>query len=231
MANFSKHQDGTHFIHGHKITDLAERLSFTQGIFYTWTGRMPDEKQEAMLNACLVALIDHGEDALSAKAARIAASGGADTHAAVAAGMLAAGKHHGASVLQLATELYREAVEHGRTAKDIVADALANGQRLPGYGHRVYETDPRTTLLLAKAEKFGFMDAHVRLAVEIEQELERQKGKKLCLNVDGAIASLLPGLGIPSNLAPGLFLVSRAVGLTMHVAEEGNEKPASQRKA
>lgn len=230
MAIFSKHQDGTHFIHGHKMTDLAERLSFTQAIFYTWTGRMPDEKQEAMLNACLVALIDHGEEALSAKAARIAASGGAETHAAVAAGMLAAGTHHGATVLRLATELFREAVENKRTAKNMVAEALVKGARLPGYGHRVYETDPRTTLLLAKAEKLGFADEHVRLALEIEQELERQKGKKLCLNVDGAIAALLPALGIASDLAPGLFLVARAVGLTAHVAEERGEKPASQRK-
>ena len=73
---FSSVLNGEHNVHGHKLIDMLERLTFTQAIFYTWTGRMPDEKQEAMFNSCLVACIDHGEEALSAKASRVAASGG-----------------------------------------------------------------------------------------------------------------------------------------------------------
>lgn len=216
-------------IHEHKLTDLVERLNFTQAIYYTWTGKFPTAEAESLLNACLIALIDHGPEALSAKASRVSASGGADMHAAVAAGLLAAGKHHGASVLQIATTWLRAAVKSKLPAKQIVSESLKEGKRLAGYGHRVYTTDPRAQLLLSKAEKLGFVDAHVKLALEIEKELEVQKGKKLCLNVDGVIAALLPGLGIPADVAPGVFLVSRAVGLVMHVAEEQKEKPASQR--
>lgn len=228
---FSTHTpDKEHLIYEHNLVDLVNRLNFTQAIYYTWTSRFPAQEAEAMLNAILIALVDHGSEALSAKAARVAASGGAEMHSAVAAGLLAAGKHHGAQVLFDATRLYRRAVKEGSKASEIVAQALKSGQRLPGYGHRVYETDPRALALIRKAEKHGFADAHVRLALEIEKELEKQKGKKLCLNVDGAIAAILPALGLPETVAPGIFLVARSVGLVMHVAEEQQEKPASQRK-
>lgn len=231
MASFSSQtSDHEQMIYDHKLLDLVERLNFTQAIYYAWTGRFPTEEAEAMLNAIFISLIDHGAETLSAKGARVAASGGAEMHSAVAAGLLAAGKHHGAQVLLAATRMYRQAVKEGKKASAVVAEALAAGSRLPGYGHRVYETDPRAQLLLGKAEKLGFADEHVRLAQEMEKELERQKGKKLCLNVDGAVAAFLPALGIPEAVAPGIFLVARSVGLVMHVAEEAQEKPASQRK-
>lgn len=230
MASFSSQKDEKHHIHGHSLIDMTARLNFTQAIFYTWTGHMPEQKQEAMFNACLIAFIDHGPEVLSAKASRIAASGGAAMHTAVAAGMLAAGIHHGATVLEDAAVLLKKSVAIKRSAESIVAESFENGERLPGYGHRVYTTDPRTTLLLQKAQELGFYDEHVKLAVAIEAELEQKKGKKICLNVDGSVAAIACALGIPTEVSAGLFLVSRTVGLTMHVAEEKKEKPARQRK-
>ena len=218
-------------IHEHKLLDLIARLNFTQAIYYTWTGKFPTAEAESLLNACFIALIDHGPKTLSAQAARVSASGGAETNAAVAAGLLAAGKHHGAMVLRDATELLRRGIAEKQSAKEMVADALKNGERLPGFGHRVYETDPRAEALIAKAEKLGLADKHVVLARAIEAELAGQKGKKLCLNVDGAIAALLPALGISAAHAPGLFLVARSVGLVMQVADEQGQKPARQRRA
>ncbi len=218
-------------IHEHKLLDLVARLSFTQAIYYTWTGKYPTAPVEELFNACLVALIDHGPEALSAKSARVAASGGAEMNAAVAAGLLAAGRHHGAMVLEQATRLFRDGVEQKRSAQEIVSAAMTADVRLPGFGHRVYESqDPRAEALFVRAERLGLIDAHVKLAQAIETELASQKGQKICLNVDGAIASLLPALGIAADIAPGLFLVARSVGLVMHVAEEQKEKPASQRK-
>jgi citrate synthase len=228
--SFSYNQDGNHYLREHSLTDLLGKMTFVQALVYAWTGHVPTADQEAMLNACLVAVIDHGAETLSAQAARTAASGGAEMHAAVAAGLLAAGRHHGSTVLGEASALLRAAVIHKTPAKKIVAEALAAGRRLPGYGHRIYTTDHRTAALLAKATELHFVDAHVRLAFAIEKELETQKGKKLCLNVDGMIAALLPGLGIAADVAPGVFLVARTAGLVKHVAEEYSEKPAHQRK-
>lgn len=225
----SRDSSGQLKIRDHALTDLISRLNFTQAVFYTWTGSFPSEQQEAMFNACLIAVIDHGPEALTAKTARAAASGGAELHAAVAAGILAAGKHHGATPLQKATIIIREAVQTKASAHDIVKAYLDEGTRIPGYGHKVYTTDPRTSVLLMKAQELGFIDEHVKLALEIEKELEAQKGKKLCLNVDGAIAALLPGLSIKPEQAPGIFLLGRLVGLVMHVGEEMAEKPARMR--
>lgn len=219
-----------HQIHKHTLEDLIERLSFTQAIYYTWTGRFPTEEEQSMFNACLIAFIDHGPETLSAKAARIATSGGAESHATVAAGLLAAGKHHGSVPLQEATTLFRQAVADNISAIDIVKEYLVQGKRIPGFGHRVYDVDPRAQVLLQKAEKLGFLDEHVRIALDIETELEKQKEKKLCLNLDGLIGALLPSLGISEKCAPGVFLVARTVGLMYHVAQEQDEKPARMRK-
>lgn len=227
----SMNEDGQLKIRENLLTDLIARLNFTQAAFYTWTGKFPTEQEEALFNACLISVIDHGPDALTAQTARSAASGGAEMHAAIAAGILAAGKHHGTTPLQKATIMIREAVQSKASAQDIVKTYAEDGKRIPGYGHKVYETDPRTTTLLLKAEELGFVDEHVKLAREIEKELEKQKGKKLCLNVDGAIASLMPGLGIGPEQAPGIFLLGRMVGLVMHVGEEQAENPARLRPA
>ena len=217
-------------IHDNKLVDLIRNLNFTQAVYYTWTGRYPSEKEEAMLNACLLAFIDHGPEALIAKTARLAVSGGAEMHAAIAAGILAAGKHHGTTPLQKSTIMFKESVESKMSAADLVKSYLDAGERMPGYGHRLYkDEDPRTIALLAKAEELGFADEHVKLAREVEEELEKQKGKKLCLNVDGAVGAILPGLGIGPDQAPGTFLLSRMVGLVMHVTEEQKEKPGRMR--
>ncbi len=231
MSFSQQNENGSVLIHGNDLTDLMRNLNFTQAVYYTWTGRYPSEQEEALFNACLVAVIDHGPEALTAKTARSAASGGAEMHAAIAAGILAAGKHHGTTPLQKASLLLQEAVEQKTSAAGLVKAYLEAGERMPGFGHRVYkDTDPRTLVLRQKAEELGFIDAHVQLALEIEQELEKQKEKKLVLNVDGMIAALLPSLGISLEQAPGIFLLGRMSGLIMHVSEQQKEKPQSMRK-
>lgn len=227
---FSASENGEFKIHDHALTDLIARLTFTQAIFYTWTGRIPTEKEETMFGACLIAVIDHGPEALTAKTARSAASGGAEFHAAIAAGILAAGKHHGTIPLQKATIIIRQAVESNTTPEAIVKSFIHDGVRIPGFGHKVYDEDPRTIALLKKAQELGFADEYVKMALDIEKELEKQKGRKLCLNVDGAIAAILPSLGIGADEAPGIFLLGRMVGLVKHVVEEQKEKPARMRK-
>ncbi len=217
-------------IHDHSIEDLISRLSFTQTLYYLWTNRMPTEAQDTLLQACLVAVIDHGPEALSSKTARMAASGGAEMNAALAAGALSAAKHHGTLPIRNAAQIIKDGVDNGVSASDLVAQKLQAKERIPGFGHRVYETDPRTQALLRKAEELGLKDQYINYALEIESELEKQKGKKLCLNVDGAIASLLPALELPPELAQSLFLIGRLPGMAYHIANELKEKPASMRK-
>lgn len=218
-------------IHEQPLDTILAEMNLLEAIYFTWTKRKPTPEQAELLQAVLVVLLDHGPEALSTKTARLAMSGGAAFHAALAAGMLAAGKHHGSMPLQESAMLFQEVIASETSAKEVVAQALKDGRRLPGFGHRVYETDPRTQLLLKKVSELGLSDEQVKLALEIEKELEEQKGKKLCLNVDGMIGALLPALGLSIEIAPAVFLVARSVGISMHLANEQKEKPASLRRA
>lgn len=217
-------------IHEYPLSDLIDRLTFVQSIYYLWTKRMPTPEQEKLFNACLVAVIDHGPEALSTKTARMAASGGAEMNAALAAGALAASKHHGTLPIKNAAVIFAEAVDKNISAADLVSEYLSEKVRMPGFGHRIYKTDPRTGALLRKAEELGFKDKYVELALAIESELELQKGKKLCLNVDGMIASLLPALEISPDIGQSIFLLGRLPGMAHHIVEQQSQNPASMRK-
>jgi citrate synthase len=105
-----------------------------------------------------------------------------------------------------------------------VADYKAKGKRLPGYGHKIYEVDPRTQILLKIAESTSFSGKFVKLALEIERELANSSGKKLPLNIDGITAALMCELGFSANLGKSLFIVSRVAGIAAHVAEEQDMK-------
>ena len=125
---------------------------------------------------------------------------------------------------------HQNAVDNNLSAESVVAEYLESGTRIPGFGHRVYTTDPRTQALLRKAEELGLKNEHVNFALELEAELEKQKGKKLCLNVDGMIASLLSALEITPELGQSLFLIGRLPGMAYHVDQQKREKPQSMRK-
>lgn len=219
-------------IREHELADLISntQMQFAQSLYYLWTGKQASESQARMLDAILIAVLDHGPEALSTKTARMAASGGADMNAALAAGSLAASKHHGTMPIKQASELFMNSIKQGISAQEIVASSMSESKRVPGFGHRVYEIDPRTQSLLRLADELELHDDHVSLALEIEQELEQKKGKKLCLNVDGMIAALLPSLGIDPDLGQALFLIGRLPGMAYHIANEQKEKPQSMRQ-
>ena len=124
----------------------------------------------------------------------------------------------------------REAHNAGSTledlAKSIVSSAKEQNRRLPGFGHRVHTADPRTKRLFELAASLGVAGEHVRLSLAIEAELERSSGKKLPINVDGAIAAVSSDMGFDWRLGKAFFLLGRVAGLTAQVYEEQTqEKP------
>jgi citrate synthase len=149
-------------------------------------------------------------------------------NAAVAAGILTIGDSHGGAIEACAKLLQEHAGEGDpeRTAARVVAEAREAKRRLPGFGHRMHGTDPRSVKLLEIAREDGLAGDHVALALAIEAELERQTGRRLPLNVDGAIAAVASEMGFDWRLGKGFFIVSRAAGLVAHAFEErAREKP------
>jgi len=213
--------DGEVHIHGYKITDLIDKVSFTDAIWLELKGELPNEKEKAMLDGILISTMDNGLGPPSVTNARNSASAGNPMQAAVAAGVLGVGDSHGGAIEECARLL-----QMGLTAEKLVEKVVGSGDRIPGYGHKVYTEDPRAKQIFAKAKSLGFYGEHCELAVKVEQVLEEKKGKKIPINVDGAIAAVVSDMGFDYRLGKGFFLIGRVVGLVAHVFEEMvREKP------
>ncbi len=218
------------YIRGYKLLDLVGNLTFSQAIYLLLKGELPSEKESKMMEAMFVSVIDHGIAPPSVMAARAVASGGNSLNVGVAAGVMAFGSAHGGA-LEDAMKFIQEGVKDERDVKDIVGEYLSQRKPIPGYGHRYYkEFDPRTKRLMDIAKDLGFYGDHCEFAERVQEELYRQKGKKLVLNVDGAIAAVASEMGFDWRLGKGFFIIGRTPGLVAHVFEElTTERPFSKR--
>ncbi|MDO8619597.1 MAG: citryl-CoA lyase [Candidatus Daviesbacteria bacterium] len=213
--------DGEVHIHGYKITDLIDQVSFTDAIWLELKGELPTEKEKAMLDSILISTMDNGMGPPSVTNARNSASAGNPMQASVAAGLLGVGEFHGGAIEECARLL-----QMGLTADKLVEKVISAGDRIAGFGHKVYTTDPRAVQIFEKAKKLGFYGEHCELAVAVEADLEERKGKKIPINVDGAIAAVVSDMGFDYRLGKGFFIIGRVVGLVAHIFEEMvREKP------
>ena len=210
-------------IRGYNLEELTKKLSFTETIYLTLKGELPTSKQTKMLDAIFVSSIDHGIEVSSVTVARSTMAAGNQFNSSVAAGVGTLGKYHGGAIEDCAKFLEQNL---DNNIKEVVKQSIENKKRIGGFGHKMYKVDPRTQTLFEIAKQNNIYGKYCKLAEEIETELESQKGKKLCINIDGAIAALILDLGFDSTLANAFFIISRTVGLCAHVHEEKTtEKP------
>lgn len=104
-------------------------------------------------------------------------------------------------------------------AQRTVEDARAGKKRIPGLGHRVHTTDPRTALLFGLARETGVAGKGIAFMEALERSV-RQAVKPLPINIDGALAAVLHDLGFPPPFGKLVFIIGRVAGLTAEVAEE-----------
>ena len=104
-------------------------------------------------------------------------------------------------------------------AAGLISEEKAAGRRIPGYGHRIHTDDPRTRRHFELAHELDVAREHVALAEAIAANFAKS-GKKLPLNVDGAIAAVLADLGFSADLANGFFIFARIAGWMAHLLEE-----------
>jgi citrate synthase len=214
-------------IRGHDVVALMRGASYVDVVGLLLAGRMPAAGERRLLEAILIAIADHGAGAPSAATARLAANGNrAAPEAAVAAGILAigdapagAGQACMAILVDAATRAKDEGFTLPQIARLVVSDARAAGRRLPGLGHRMYASDPRTVALFEMAEDAGVAGEGVALIRAIAAAVAEQI-KPMAINVDGAIAAVLYDLGYPPATAKLLFIIGRTAGLAAHVLEE-----------
>ncbi len=110
---------------------------------------------------------------------------------------------------------------------DIIANGIINeyklkNKKIPGFGHRYHNKDPRGAKLMELAKKENFIGPHSELALAIEEVLFKEKG--ININVDGASGALLSDMGFSSNEGFGIFMIGRIPGIIAHVTEEVNDE-------
>lgn len=218
-------------MHGYPIEQLIGELDFAEMIWLMLRGELPTKAQAALLTAALVASVDHGPQAPSIAIARMAATCGVGLNGAMASAIGALGDVHGGAGQQCLAFYDRILADSDSDARNLaeatraaVGEVLERGGILPGFGHRFHSVDPRAIRLLELAERFGDSGrstcAHVRTGREVERCLAEIKGRTLPMNIDGATAVVFGELGFPPELARGLFILSRSVGILAHAWEQ-----------
>ncbi len=218
--------DNKETIRGYDLSELIKNKSFVETISLVLKGNLPNDKETKMLNSLFTAAIDHGMGTASTVASRAAASAGNSMQAALAAGILAMNKSHGAAT-EDAAKFFSENIQKKNVA-DMVRSLKEQKIRLPGFGHRILTHDYRSDSLFVVAKETGFYGQHCAFAEEVGVELNKISSKPLPLNIDGAMAAILLDMGFPWQMATGFFIIARVPGLVAHICEEMSGKTGLQ---
>lgn len=225
---------------GYAVQDIIGNLSFPEMVYLLMQGTKPSDNESKMLEAVLVSFCDHGTTPPSTQVARLMASTGSPLNVCASGGLMAFGKHH-AGALALCMQLLQETVKNGvekdtceitggiESRKDVkilayevVEEFLEKNEKIPGFGHRYHEEDPRAPRLLELAREYGVYGVHTQLAIAMQKIL--YESKNILLNVDGANSGILSDMGFSWQVGTGLFMIGRLPGLISHVYEEQNQE-------
>jgi len=207
--------------------ELLGKIDLGAMAFLEIQGRMPTAEEANVFNALLVTLVEHGMTPQAITSRLVYLASPEALQAAVAAGLcgvgsvFAGGSEQIARILQDALRDVGARPDLQAIARRIVDDHVARKQPIPGIGHPLHKPiDPRTPVLFAIAGQNGFRGQYVSLLEAICSEAEAKLNRSLPINATGAIGAILSELGFPWRICRGIAVISRAVGLVGHLAEE-----------
>lgn len=218
-------------IGGYPIQEMIGRVRFPEMIWLMMRGELPTRGQSELLEAAMVASVDHGPHAPSIAISRMAVTCGVPVNAAMASAINVLDDIHGGAGQQC-MELYRDIDQRAgsdgnlvEAAKAIMAERRAAGDSIvPGFGHRFHPVDPRSGPLLglvAKAVEAGVVSGrYAAIGRAVEEALSSVKKRHIPMNIDGATAVIFCELGFEPELGRGLFVLSRSVGILSHAWEQ-----------
>ncbi|MHA2203576.1 MAG: citrate/2-methylcitrate synthase [Candidatus Hodarchaeales archaeon] len=210
---------------------------FSHVIYQVLTGQsVIDRKKAGVLEAMIVASVDHGVTPPSAQATIIAATVRAAYEVAVAQGVSAITDVHGgagtkaAQFFQKCTALAKEKnIELSEAVHENVSIYMKEGKRIQGLGHRYHTRDPRRDVLWIKAKHAGIANECVEISKIITDIFKRVRGINLPINVDGVIGAIIADMGLDPTLAKAVFIYGRIAGLSAHYFEEIASQPQMRR--
>ena len=209
---------------GKSVIDPDRSLSHAANFLYQLTGQIPSATAERALDIALILHADHELNA-STFAARVVAATLSDMHSAITAaiGALKGPLHGGAN--EAVFRILESIDASGADPVDFVKGMLAQKNKIPGFGHRVYRTeDPRATHLRTMSRDLGNSSSLPKW-FEMSRRIEEfvVSDRKLNANVDFYSASTYHTLGIDIDLFTPVFAVSRIAGWSAHVMEQLND--------
>lgn len=224
-------------IRGYDVNELAGNITFAEQIHLVWKGELPEKNVAKMLDALLVCFAEHAFSPSSASA-RMVLSGAGYIMPGLAGGILSIGythvdAHEAAETWIKAIKLMKQ---KGWTL-DQTADYLAKGIRskekddafvrlfgertvIPGWHHPQHIRDLRSPRLIELAERFCVAGDHTKFVVALENATEQYWGRKLYMNVAGAISSILIDMGFLPDECLAFCAIARSVSIAAHCFEE-----------
>lgn len=222
MIAYRKHQ-----LEGKPIIRPSKDLNHVENYLYMLNGKIPSKAHTNALETYMILTMEHGMNA-STFAARVTVSTESDLVSAItsAIGTMKGPLHGGApsEVIDLLNEIHMMG-----NAEKVLRTKLANGEKLMGFGHRVYKTvDPRAVALKAKLIDFAGQDPWLDLAVNVEKigiELlqEFKPGRSLYTNVEFYASAIMNAIQMEPELFTPTFSASRVVGWSAHVLEQSEK--------
>ncbi|WP_277586606.1 citrate/2-methylcitrate synthase [Psychrobacillus antarcticus] len=209
---------------GLPVVEANKDLSHTANYLWMLTGEIPSDVQVEALETYLKLTMEHGLNA-STFAARVTISTESDLTAAItsALGTMKGPLHGGApsGVISMLNE-FKDPTQ----IRTIVKNKIENGEKIMGFGHRIYKTeDPRSIILREKCLELQGKDAWLDIATIAEKEIiellaEFKPGRKLYTNVEYYAAAIMRSINMPPELFTPTFSIARMIGWTAHAIEQ-----------
>jgi len=218
-------------LRGYPVQELIGSVSFVDTIWLMIRGELPSQAQAALLEAALVASVDHGPQAPSIAIARMAMTCGARVNGAMASAINVLDDVHGGPGQQC-MELYLE-IDSERGESEDLEHAVhvvlerrrdAGEKYVPGFGHRWHPLDPRTPRLLSLVDAASALGSvggrFATIGRAVEDAISEGKPRRIPMNIDGVTAVIYCELGLTPELGRGVFILSRSVGILAHAHEQ-----------
>ena len=224
-------------IRGYDVNELTGNISFAEMLHLVWKGELPQPNVAKMIDALLVCFAEHAMSPSSASA-RMVMSGAGYIMPALAGGVLSIGythvdAHEAAATWIAAVDLMKEKNWTMEEAADFLAQGIRNkdkddafvrrfGDRkvIPGWHHPQHLRDLRSPRIIEVAERLGVAGDHVKFIVALENATEKYWGRRVYMNVAGAISATLVDMGFNPDECLAFCAIARSVSVTAHCVEE-----------
>ncbi|UFT99704.1 citrate synthase/methylcitrate synthase [Radiobacillus kanasensis] len=223
-------------LEGKKFSTHPDSTGFADYYLHLLIEKEPSPYHKKALETYLILTMDHGLNA-STFSARVTTSTESDLISAVtsAIGTMKGPLHGGAptGVIQLLDDIMKDG-----DVEKVIKEKLQNGEKLMGFGHRVYRTiDPRAEVLKERLLQMSGQDTWLNLAIEVEKQAitllnEWKPGRRLYTNVEFYAAAIMKSVQMKPAYFTPTFTASRVVGWTAHSLEQASNntifRPQSQ---